>query len=72
MHDEEFYTELGFSNGTDGWEAYCLEKRGIALRYAYYHIEAFDICTMVQSRSLPPPRTERHARELYPLRDDER
>lgn len=71
MHDGKFYTEFGYTSGVDGWKAYCIEKRNLTMSYAYYHIEAFKISTIVENHSLPAPKTECHARELYPLRDDE-
>ena len=67
IKDGDYFKELGFET----WEGYCIERRNIAKRYAYYLIDAYDLCTMVQSKGLPPLPTERHARELLALREDE-
>ncbi len=61
------YALLGF----DTWEDYCIEKRNIAKSYAYYLVACYDLSTMVESKGLPIPQTERHARELLALKDDE-
>ena len=67
IKQSELFRELGF----DKWEDYCIEKRNIAKSYAYKLLEAFEICTIVQNKGLPPPVTESHARELRPLLEDE-
>src|SRR3990167_1959361 len=67
IKDGDYFKELGFET----WEGYCIERRNIAKRYAYYLIDAYDLCTMVQSKGLPPLPTERHASELLALREDE-
>ena len=67
IKQSELFRELGFNK----WEDYCIEKRNIAKSYAYKLLEAFEICTIVQNKGLPPPVTESHARELRPLLEDE-
>jgi len=56
--------------GYDTWEGYCIEKRNIAKSYAYYLVACYEISTIVESKGLPIPQTENHARdylaERYP------
>jgi hypothetical protein len=52
------------------FEAYCDERWGFARRYAYYLIDAAEVCTIVHTAEAPTPATESVARELAPLRKE--
>jgi RNA polymerase sigma factor (sigma-70 family) len=66
IRDRRLYREAGFNS----FEAYCRDRWDLQRRHAYRLIEAVDVVETVSqgTQEVPPPTSERHARELAKLK----